>query len=159
MPTQIVMECLDILLPIITQLINFSFDTVSFPEAWKEALLKPLLKKDGLNLLFKNYRPVNDLSFVSKITERSASNQLHSRMSQNGLYPILQSGYRKHHSTETAWLNIKNDILMNMNEGHVTLLVLLDLSAAFDTIDHNRLLEGLRSRFGGAGLVFILLTK
>ena len=58
-------------------------------------------------------------------------------MLTNGLFPEMQSAYREHHSIETALLKVKNDILMNMYTGHVTLLVLLDLSAAFDTVDHN----------------------
>ena len=61
-------------------------------------------------------------------------------MSRFALYPTLQSAYRKGHSTETALLKVQNDILMNMNCKHVTLLVLLDLSAAFDTVDHDILL-------------------
>ena len=65
-------------------------------------------------------------------------------MPSNGLYPALQSSYRQHHSTETALLKVKNDILMNMKKGHVTLLVLLDLSAAFDTVDHGILITSLQ---------------
>lgn len=74
-------------------------------------------------------------------------------MSSNGLYPALQSLYRQHHCTETALLKVKNDILMNMNMGHVSLLVLLDLSAAFDTVDHGILITSLQSRFGVSGKV------
>ena len=66
----------------------------------------------------------------------------------NKLFPLLQSSFRKFHSTESALLIVKNDILLNMNRQHVTLLVLLDLRAAFDTIDHGILLERLRSAFG-----------
>ena len=66
----------------------------------------------------------------------------------NKLFPLLQSSFRKFHSTESAPLIVKNDILLNMNRQHVTLLVLLDLRAAFDTIDHGILLERLRSAFG-----------
>ena len=66
----------------------------------------------------------------------------------NNLFPSLQSSYRKFHSTESALLKVKNDILLNKNRQHVTLFVLLDLSAAFDTIDHGILLETLRSAFG-----------
>ena len=62
-------------------------------------------------------------------------------MSSNSLFPVLQSAYRQYHNTETALLKVKNDILINMNKQHVTLLVLLDLSAAFDTIDHCTLLQ------------------
>ena len=67
------------------------------------------------------------------------------------LYPLLQSAYRKSHSTETALIKVQNDILMNMDRQQVTLLVLLDLSAAFDTIDHQVLLNRLRLSFGIRG--------
>ena len=69
----------------------------------------------------------------------------------NGLFPSLQSGSRKYHSTETALLKVKNYLLPNMNSGHVTILVLLDLSAAFDNIDHDLLLQKLQSVIGIQG--------
>ena len=78
---------------------------------------------------------------------------MQSYMAANQLYPVLQSAYRHHHSTETALLKVKNDILMSMNNQHVTLLVLLDLSAAFDTVDHAILLECLRNDLGVSGTV------
>ena len=72
-------------------------------------------------------------------------------MSTHSLFPLLQSAYRKDHSTETAVLKVKNDLLLNMNNGHVTILVLLDLSTAFDTVDHNLLLQKLQSVIGIQG--------
>ena len=69
-------------------------------------------------------------------------------MTVNRSYPLLQSAYRKHHSTENALLKVKNDLLMNMNKEHVSLLVLLDLSAAFDTVDHGILISGLQTTLG-----------
>ena len=69
-------------------------------------------------------------------------------MTDNELFPVLQSAYRKGHSTETALLRVVNDILSNMNKQHVSILVLLDLSAAFDTVDHAILLRRLETSFG-----------
>ena len=115
---------------------------------WKNALVFPLLKKDGLGPIFKNYRPVSNLQFVSKLTESAVVKQLQHHIITNIFFPKLQSSYRKFNSTETALLKVKNDILLNMNRQHVTLLVLLDLSAAFDTIDHGILLERLGHAFG-----------
>ena len=150
-PTKLLLDCLDVLLPTITKMINYSLENGDFPSAWKNALVLPLLKKDGLEPIFKNYRPVSNLQFVSKLAESAVAKQLHHHMAVNDLFPMLQSSYRKFHSTETALLKVKNDILLNMNKQHVTLLALLDLSAAFDTIDHCILLERLKSVFGIRG--------
>ena len=108
-----------------------------FPQVWKEALVKPLLKKAGLAADFSNLRPISNLKFISKLTERAVYNQTYDHLMANDLLPKLQSAYRKRYSTETALLKIYNDILLSMNQQHVTLLVLLDLSAAFDTVDHS----------------------
>ena len=69
------------------------------------------------------------------------------------LYPVLQSAYRRHHSSVTALLKVRNDILLNINKQHVTLLVLLDLSAAFDTVDLEILLESMTSKLSIGGSV------
>ena len=80
-----------------------------------------------------------------------AADQIQSYLNEHDLFPSLQSAYRRHHSTETALLKVKNDILMNMENQKVTLLVLLDLSAAFDTVDHRILLDRLQFDFGISG--------
>ena len=86
--------------------------------------------------------------------ERSVFNQLHEYLLSNiFLYPIFQSAYRAYHSPETALLKVQNGLLLNMDRGHITLLVLLDLSSAFDTIDHSILLSRLQHKFGFDGLV------
>ena len=114
----------------------------------------PLLKKDNLDLLFNNYRPISNLQFVSKLTGRAVFNQMHDHMVMNALYPVLQSSYRKQHSTETALLKVMNDIILKMNSQHVTLLVKLDLSAAFDSVDHRILLDRLHDEIGICGNAF-----
>ena len=134
MPTSLVMDCIYVLLPIITKMINLSLESGLFADDWKCALVLPLLKKPGLGLLFKNYRPVSNLQYVSKLTERMVFEQIHTHMMTHSLYPEFQSAYRKNHSTETALVRVTNDILMKMNTQEVTLLVMLDLSVTFDTL-------------------------
>ncbi|XP_031573732.1 uncharacterized protein LOC116307604 [Actinia tenebrosa] len=151
MPMPMVLDCLDILLPVITHVINSSLATEYFPKDWKEALVKPLLKKGGLDVVFSNLRPISNLQFVSKLTERAVYEQTYNYLVEHDLLPELQSAYRKRYSTETALLKVQNDILLSMDRQHVTLLVLLDLSAAFDTVDHSILLCRLESSFGITG--------
>ncbi|XP_078363787.1 uncharacterized protein LOC144648005 [Oculina patagonica] len=150
-PTKLLTECIDVLLPPITKIINHSLDSGYFPRTWKCALVRPLLKKDGLPPVFKNYRPVSNLAFISKLVETVVAKQLQYYLNCNNLFPVFQSAYRQNHSTETALLKVMNDILLNMNDRRVTLLILLDLSAAFDTVDHDTMLRRLEHSFGIQG--------
>ena len=99
----------------------------------------------------KNYRPVSNLSFLSKVLEKVVVNQLNSHTNSSNTSNLYQSAYRKFHSTETALLKVHNDILASMDAGKVTALTFLDLSAAFDTIDHTILLRRLDDWFGVTG--------
>ena len=103
--------------------------------------------------MLKNYRPVSNLSFLSKLLERVVLLQLTDHVSRNNLLERNQSAYRQNHSTETALLHITNCLLESTDQGRVSILSLLDLSAAFDTIDHNILLvlERLHTTFGISG--------
>lgn len=133
-------------------MVNTSLSTAHFPEEWKEALVKPRRKKGARDPVYKNLRPISNLQFVSKVTERAVFDQLYTHAIDNDLFPLFQSAYREFHSTETALLRVVNDILFNMNRKHVSLLVLLDLSAAFDTVDHHTiLLNRLEILFGVTG--------
>ena len=91
----------------------------------------------------KNYRPMSNLSFLSKILEKVVVNCLNSHINSSKLSNHYQSAYKKFHSTETALLKIHNDMLSSMDNGKVTALTLLDLSSAFDTIDQTILLRRL----------------
>ena len=107
-------------------------------------MLPPSSKKSSLDKeIFKNYRSVSNLNFISKILERVVAVQL----DEVGLMTAFQSAYRKHHSTKSTLLNI-HDILLNLAKGSVTALTLLDLSATLDTIDHTILLDRLNVYYG-----------
>ena len=123
MPTLVVLDVLDVLLPVITNMINLSLESGVFVSDWKEALLKPLLKKCGLDIAFNNFRLVSNLPYVSKLSEKAAANQLIDHMTTNYLHMPLQSAYKQNHSTESALLKVKNDILLNMEAQKITLLV------------------------------------
>src|SRR6218665_1038938 len=98
-----------------------------------------------------NYRPISNLSFLSKIVEKYVSMQLIMYLEENSLLPAQQSGFRKHHSTESLLTRILADMFLAVDKGHVTLVALFDVSAAFNTVDHGILLERLETSFGVVG--------
>jgi hypothetical protein len=114
-------------------------------------MVKPLLKNANLPLIRSNYRPVSNIPFLSKITEKAALSQFGPYMEENQLIPSYQSAYRANHSTETATVKLVNDLLWGMERSHVTSLVAMDLSAAFDTVDHAILLDILQRSYGVEG--------
>jgi hypothetical protein len=108
-----------------------------------------MLKKSNLDKEdLSNYRPISHLSFLSKLTERIVKVRLVDHLSTNNLINSFQSAYIKHHSTETTLLSVHDHIIKAISHQQITCLTLLDLSAAFDTIDHSILLERLSSWFG-----------
>ena len=122
-----------------------SFSNGIFPNNHKLAFVKPFLKKTSLDSNdIKNYHPISNLSFLSKLIERVIANQLKLHFSFNGLISEYQTAYQKFYFCETALLWVQNDILVYLDSGHSTALLLLDLSAAFDTIDHNILFHHLK---------------
>ena len=102
----------------------------------------------------KNYRPISNLSFMSKVVEKLIFEQLSVYLVENNLFPKLQSGFRRYHSTESAVLRVLSDIYSAVDRGDVALLALLDVSAAFDTVDHSILLERLSTSFGLSGQAY-----
>ncbi len=148
-PTWLVKKCLPELLPLITGIINTSLQTGNFPSTFKKAIIRPILKKSNLDPEeMKNYRPISNLHFISKILEKIVSNRIEDHLLTNDLHDPLQSAYRTAHSTETALLKVNNDILASLDKGQCTLLASLDLSAAFDTVDHAILITRLRNTYG-----------
>ena len=114
----------------------------------------PHLKKPNLDRnLLKNYRPVSNLSFISKLIKKVVAKQLNNYIDSEGLSNVNQSTYRRLHSTESALLKIQNDIAALMDSGKAVTVTLLNLSAAFDTVDHDILFNSLRDLFGVDGTV------
>ena len=149
MPASMLKNCIDILLPVFTKIINLSLETGSVPKSLKQAIIKPKLKKESLNHEdYSHFRPISNLKFLSKLIEKAILYQLKDYMEQNNLEESLQSAYKRFHSTETALVKVHNDIAYAIDNKCYVILLLLDLSAAFDTVDHAILLSRLSSRFG-----------
>ena len=136
-PTVLVNSNLCAISPLITRIINHSLQTGYVPATLKSALLK----KSTLDPeVLANYRPISNLLFLSKVLEKVIAAQLQSHLKPNNLFEKFQSGFRPCHSMETALVRVTNDLLMSADAGFPSLLILLDLSPAFDTVDHNSLL-------------------
>ena len=148
-PIQLFVDCLPELTPILLFIVNESLSHGIFPSQLKNAAVKPSIKKQDGNINdYKNYRPISNLPFLSKILEKCVLQQLDVHLTTNNLHAEHQSGYKKFHSCETATLRIYNDLLCITDNDKQAILLLLDLSAAFDTINHTILLKKLRHSFG-----------
>jgi Reverse transcriptase (RNA-dependent DNA polymerase) len=138
--------------PFLCELFNRSMLTGQFPATFKQAFITPVIKKSGLDAAdVGSYRPISNLSVISKLLERIVAKQLGDYLQSADLLPSVQSGFRPCHSTETATLRVLSDLLTAVDDGCVAALVLLDLSAAFDTVDHAILCQRLQSSFGVTG--------
>jgi len=132
-PTWLLRKCKEELVPFIAELCNTSFTMVTFPSSMKHAIVIPHTVKTVIN----NYRSVSNLTFLLKLLERVASKQIASYLETHGLLPSHQSAHRVHHSAETALLKVHSDLISASDAGKVSLLAFLDMSSAFDTVDHN----------------------
>ena len=130
------------ILPSITHVINLSISSKKFPDHWKSAKIIPLHKKED-NLNPKNYRPVAILPIFSKILERSVFNQISKYLSDNSLLHPNHHAYRSHHNTTTALLQMHDTWVEALEDGELSGVCLLDMSAAFDIVDHDLLLSKL----------------
>jgi len=113
-----------------------------FPAGFRQAFITPVVKKPGLDGAdASSYRPISNLWVLSKLLECLVVRQLMEYMASADLLPARQSGFRPGHSTETAVLRVLSDILLAVDRGDLAALMLLDLTAAFDTVDHDVLLQ------------------
>ena len=152
LPTWLIKDLLPLFVPFITSIINRSLAESTVPDVFKEAVVTPILKKPSLCPEdFASYRPISNLNFISKVVEKVVASRIIEHLGCNNLLEPLQSGYRRYHSTETALAKVYNDLSVALDQGKACLLVLLDLSSAFDTIDHSLLLERCESLFGIKG--------
>ena len=135
-------------IPSITKIDNLSLDKGAFSNQWKTAIVKPLIKVNKKGTTHSNYRPVSNLSFISKVVERCTLQQLTQHCDNHTLLPHFQSAYQKHHGCETSLLKLTNDILWGMEKQQVTSMIILNLSAAFNNVDHELLLKVLNHKFG-----------
>jgi len=151
-PTWLLKGISSVISPVIASMCNKSFEQNTFPYLHKNAIVNPLLKKptlDPANLA--SYRPISNLSFVSKTLERLVNRRLSFHIDSQSLLPSTQSAYRTKFSTETALLRVHNDLIHAIDLGQIAGLVLLDLSAAFDTVNHSVLHDVFSERFGITG--------
>ena len=151
LPTHLLKESIDLLLPSITKIVNLSLSSGRFSSHWKEAIVRPLLKKSGMDLIYKSYRPVSNLQFISKLVERAVLIQFNDHCDRYDLIPDYQSAYREGYSCETAVLHLLDTGLWAMENQEVLPCLFLDLSAAFDTVDHDLFVSIMSDRFGFTG--------
>ena len=143
-PAKIIKNTKSILSPYLTKIINLSFETKTFPDILKNAIIKPIFKKDDKNDI-SNYRPISILPVISKIFERATLNQLIEYFEKYDLINCFQHAYRKFHGTVTCLFELLNEIYHLIDIKKKVAIVSLDLSKAFDTINHTLLLKKLKS--------------
>ena len=160
LPTSLLQEFVDVLLPLLTVLCNRSILEGILPPSQKRSILVPVLKCEGLDSDNPvNFRPIANVSFISKLIEKIVALQLTSYLETHNLLPEIQSGFRKGHSTETLLLRLLSDVYGAIDRSQLTLLALFDVSAAFDTVDHDILLERLHISFGLSGTLLLWLRS
>ena len=136
---------LEDLVPFYTDVINKSFQSGIFPKCCKTAIVRPLIKSKKDPDDIASYRPVHNLTMLSKTIEIACLKQLKTFISKFELLPKTQSAYRRDHSVETVICRIYNDMISNKSRGINSILIMLDQSAAFDTVVQSILIDDLKT--------------
>ena len=155
-PLSLLNNNIDLFIPYWLEIVNLSLESGSMG-CLKSAVIIPFIKELGSHVdsdIFKNYRPVSNLVFLSKLVERVVDIRLENHMTSNNLHINNQFGYKKHHSTESLLLKIVDNLLLSCDNNIPSVVLLLDLSAAFDTVDHKKLLEILHHDIGITGTCY-----
>ena len=159
-PTPLIVSCSDVFSHLIAHLANLSFAEGCFPSCFKSALVTPLLKKPDLDTSnLSNFRPISNLNNISKILERLFLMRIKKHITSCPNFSPYQSAYREGYSTETALVSTLDNIFSSIDNGKACLSVCLDLSAAFDTVDHKLLLSRLTKSFGVSGTALNWLSS
>ena len=159
LPGTIFKDIIEDLLPYLCDLVNKSLKTGSV-DGVKDCVIIPLLKKAGIDPeTLNHYRPVTNEVFISKLVETVVSIRLSGHMTLNNLHSKYQHAYKKFHGTETLLLKVVNDILIGFDGNSATVLLLIDLSAAFDTVDIDKLLNILENDIGIKGTALLLFKS
>ena len=142
LPVNMLKQVVTELASYLTELFNHSLALGHFPDMYMAAYITPLSKKPSVDATdVKSYRPISNLLVLSKLLERLVATLLIDYLKSVKLVPLYQSAYRSNHSIETAVLHVLSEILTTADRGDLSALVLLDLSAAFDTVGHDDLLK------------------
>jgi hypothetical protein len=136
------LQFLKIIMPHIIHIITHIFNTIlmtsKYPKTWKISKVIPIAKVNNPSCP-ADYRPFSILPAISKGIEIIMRRQITEYVEQKGLLSSHQSGFRLKHSTTTALLKVSNDVIRASKEKLVSLLILLDFSKAFDSVDHSLL--------------------
>ncbi len=154
LPPRILKQIFDSVGPSLVSFMNECLVSGTIPDSLKEATVTPLLKKSSLDTSnFNNFRPISNLPFITKALEKTVFIQLQSFLRANNIFETFQSGFKPLHSTESDVLRVLNDTLLATDSGDYVILILLDLTSAFDTVDHKTLLSRLEYFVGIQGTV------
>ena len=145
---------------LILLLFHACFSSACFPSSFKHAIVQPLIKKPSLDpSILANFRPISKLPFLSKVLEKVMATQLLSFLEKNYILEKFQSGFRPRHRTESALLRLFNDLILTVDSRCAAIMVTLDLTAAFDMVDHRTLLSHLEQYVGIQGAALMLLQS